>query len=431
MADKRLDRFFTQTHTNGLETSIGRFYSIYRGYVTSTLDNDAMGRVKLHVPLVSSQPELPAYALPVMPFGGRGYGVFFQPSVGESVYVLFEHGNVNKPLYIGGWWASPGGITELPPEIGNPINPSSTKVIKTPVGHGLVFEDSATYGKRVELFSGTNLTTKLHRLLFDDTVSNERILLQSSQGHFLTMSDAAQFVRLSSLEGFQLLLSDTLDSASLLTPSGHKLELSDASQAITVTTATGHSFALSDVLGGMAFSSVGGRTIQFNDSTQALTIQDPLGNSVIAGPTGISMVSASAVSIVAAAAASIVAAGAVSVIGNGTSMTSLGGQPAVQFGTGASTSLFLGAMTSTIIGAISIVLAGGGLVAVAGALVVQASVLLLGGAAARKLVDERIIPWLATHTHTAIGLGAPTSPPIQAPLILVPNAYTTSKVKAE
>lgn len=432
-----LEQFVEQTKFFGLETSAKRFYSVYRGIVTSTLDEDRMGRIKVRVPLISEQLELPHYAFPIAPFAGLGYGIFFQPAVGEQVYVLFEHGDINKPLYVGGWWANPA-TSDLPGEIFNPANPTSTKLIKTPIGHGIVFEE-ASAAKRVEIFSGEQsgpgTTLKLHRIVLDDT--NERILLESKGKHFLSLSDivGAQFVRLGSTSGFLLTLDDTLQRASVVTPGGHTLRLDDQQQEIVILTKLGHSMRLSDLLNIASMQTVGGRAVRLDDTSQTLTIQDSALNSVIFSPVGVSVVAAGALSMVASAAATLVSAGPMTLTGGGVSLTSLGGAPSSQLNTGNASSLTLGTVANTIVGAVLMILLGGASVNVVGGLAVFGLSIVLGGAAARRLVDERILAWLAAHTHpfTAVGLGVPgvTGVPVTAAALTVPGAYTTTKVTAE
>lgn len=51
----------------------------------------------------------------------------------------------------------------------------------------------------------------------------------------------------------------------------------------------------------------------------------------------------------------------------------------------------------------------------------------LGAAATLRLIDERIIAWLAAHVHTSTAPGSPTSPPV---VPLVTEAVSTTITRA-
>lgn len=95
---------------SGLEGAIGRYYSVYRGRVVDTADPQRQDRIKVHVPRVSvgGDAPLPTWAYPILPTvtGGAQTGSSEVPPVGALVWVMFEDGQINKPVYMaGGWWA--------------------------------------------------------------------------------------------------------------------------------------------------------------------------------------------------------------------------------------------------------------------------------------------------------------------------------------
>ena len=61
-----------------------------------------------------------------------------------------------------------------------------------------------------------------------------------------------------------------------------------------------------------------------------------------------------------------------------------------------------------------------------GEVTVDAPAIKLGANAARRLIDERIIAWCASHTHTTTAPGSPTSPPT-APLLVETVATTVTR----
>jgi uncharacterized protein involved in type VI secretion and phage assembly len=94
----------------GLEGALSRFYSTYRGIVTENDDPERQDRVRVHVPrlTVSGAEPLAAWAYPVMTgmTAANGSGSCEVPPVGATVWVVFEDGQIDKPLYFsGGWWA--------------------------------------------------------------------------------------------------------------------------------------------------------------------------------------------------------------------------------------------------------------------------------------------------------------------------------------
>jgi uncharacterized protein involved in type VI secretion and phage assembly len=63
---------------------------------------------------------------------GKGRGAFFMPEVDDEVLVAFEHGDFDHPFIVGFLW---NGVDQ-PPETTN-----KNRIIKTPGGHQLRFED--------------------------------------------------------------------------------------------------------------------------------------------------------------------------------------------------------------------------------------------------------------------------------------------------
>lgn len=410
------ERFIRETQELGFEQSAGRFYSIYRGEVVDNVDSEGMGRIKVKLTLLNDEPSLAQLAIPVMPFGGPGYGFFFPPYVGDPVYILFEHGDPDTPYYMGGYWTSITGTTPLPTEISNRQQPT-TRLIKTKIGHALIFEDEGPV-KKVELRTGENLTERLHYLLLDDT--NEMIVLETAGGYFLSMSDMADVARFYAA-GYKLELNEGLQKILLTTPDMRSLEINDQTQLVELTNKLGSKLTINEATGLTEMISKTGAKVSISDNAQTITTQDVLGNLVMTSPAGVTVTSAAAVNVTAAAA--------VNIVGSGITNTSSG--PFTSFGVGASTSLFVGSVASIIVGAFSAILLGATTLTSIGVFTLIGTVILLGGPAARKLVDERILLWLSTHTHTAPPLGGPTSPPIQAPALSVPGSYTTTKTLAE
>ena len=87
----------------GLESQ-GLYYGIYRGVVKDNQDPDNYGRVKVHVPQIHGDSYPDVWAWPKAAWAGNKCGFFMIPDVGQTVYVVFDHGRPDKPLWDGGWW---------------------------------------------------------------------------------------------------------------------------------------------------------------------------------------------------------------------------------------------------------------------------------------------------------------------------------------
>ena len=79
------------------------FYGKYRGTVKNNLDPFQQGRVQVSVPAVLGDGEL-SWAMPCAPFAGSGVGLFTVPPTGANVWVEFEAGDTDHPIWSGGFW---------------------------------------------------------------------------------------------------------------------------------------------------------------------------------------------------------------------------------------------------------------------------------------------------------------------------------------
>lgn len=100
-------RFFDRLLLHGLEY-FGLFYGVYRATVVSTTnengDPDPQGRIRVRVPSIGDGDDVERLAYPIVPLAGAGFGIHAMPRVDEFVWVMFENGRVDIPIWIGGWW---------------------------------------------------------------------------------------------------------------------------------------------------------------------------------------------------------------------------------------------------------------------------------------------------------------------------------------
>src|SRR4029453_5035608 len=87
-----------------------RRYGKYRGFVADNEDPQKRGRLKLRVPSVLGE-EQSDWALPCLPFGGAaGHGFFSVPEVNAQLWVEFEEGDVQRPIWVGTFWMAEADV---------------------------------------------------------------------------------------------------------------------------------------------------------------------------------------------------------------------------------------------------------------------------------------------------------------------------------
>lgn len=86
-----------------------RYYGKYRGMVINNIDLENRGRILVEVPDVL--PLTSSWALPCMPVTGIQCGIYAVPTIGSRVWVEFEQGDPDYPIWVGGYW---GTMAEVP-----------------------------------------------------------------------------------------------------------------------------------------------------------------------------------------------------------------------------------------------------------------------------------------------------------------------------
>lgn len=97
-------------------------YGKYRGKVAANADPMQLGRIQVTCPAVLGDGRL-AWALPCTPYAGPGVGFFAVPPAGADVWVEFEGGDPDHPIWAGCFWST--GQVPAQPAV------ATTKMLKT------------------------------------------------------------------------------------------------------------------------------------------------------------------------------------------------------------------------------------------------------------------------------------------------------------
>src|SRR6185312_3412049 len=90
--------------------AMNKFFGKYRGTVIQNVDPEQRGRIQVMVPDVSGL--IPSsWAMPCVPIAGKQSGVYVAPQIGAGVWIEFEQGDPDYPVWVGGFW---GSAAEVP-----------------------------------------------------------------------------------------------------------------------------------------------------------------------------------------------------------------------------------------------------------------------------------------------------------------------------
>ena len=118
-----------------------RYYGKYRGTVLQNIDPEQIGRIMVEVPdVLGLTPS--SWAMPCVPAAGIQAGCFIVPPIGSQVWVEFEQGDPNYPIWTGGFW---GLVADLPIFATSPppIPPGQNIVLQSIGQNTVLVSDSA------------------------------------------------------------------------------------------------------------------------------------------------------------------------------------------------------------------------------------------------------------------------------------------------
>lgn len=105
-------------------------YGKYRGLVLNNVDPLQKARILVQVPDVLGL-GTSSWAMPCVPIAGPQMGVYVVPPIGGGVWVEFEGGNTDFPIWTGGFW---GSAAEVPVLALAPAIPGSPNIVLQTLG---------------------------------------------------------------------------------------------------------------------------------------------------------------------------------------------------------------------------------------------------------------------------------------------------------
>jgi hypothetical protein len=120
---------------------INKYYGKYRGTVVNNIDPEQRGRIQAIIPDVLGL--IPSsWAMPCVPIAGKQEGIFVVPQIGAGVWMEFEQGESDYPIWVGGFWGIAAEVPALalvPP----PIPPGQNIVLQTTLQNSIILSDAA------------------------------------------------------------------------------------------------------------------------------------------------------------------------------------------------------------------------------------------------------------------------------------------------
>jgi hypothetical protein len=151
-----------------------KFYGKYRGTVINNIDPLQTGRLIVQVPDVSNV--IPTtWAMPCFPMTGKQMGAYMIPQIGAGVWVEFEQGHADHPIWSGCWY---GVAAEVPALAFAGIPASPNIVLQTMAQNSFVVSDLPGPTGGIMLKSATGAS-----IIVNDT----GIYIQNGKGASLVM----------------------------------------------------------------------------------------------------------------------------------------------------------------------------------------------------------------------------------------------------
>jgi uncharacterized protein involved in type VI secretion and phage assembly len=154
--------------------SNGKYFGKYRGTVVNNIDPMQIGRLTVLVPDVKGI--IPStWAMPCFPISGKQMGAYNIPQIGAGVWVEFEQGDPDYPIWSGCFYGSAAEVPALA-LAGVAANPPI--VVQTTLQNSIVISDVPGPTGGIMLRSTTGATL---------TVNDTGIYIQNGKGASVTL----------------------------------------------------------------------------------------------------------------------------------------------------------------------------------------------------------------------------------------------------
>ena len=166
---------------------MGQYLGKYRGTVLDNIDPLQIGRLIVQVTDVSQV--LPTtWAMPCFPFAGIQSGSFAVPEVGSKVWVEFEQGDPDNPIWVGCFWETAAEV----PALALAAPPGLQQIVLQTIGQNtLLISDvpGPTGGILLKSTTGAIIS-----------ISDTGIIISNGQGATIAMNGPAVTVNEGALE---------------------------------------------------------------------------------------------------------------------------------------------------------------------------------------------------------------------------------------
>ncbi len=115
----------------------GPYYGKFRGTVVNNVDPMQIGRIMATVPDVTGL--VPStWCMPCFPVAGMQMGIWAVPMIGAGVWIEYEQGNPDHPIWTGCYV---GTVAEKPLLANTAPPPTPAITLQTPLKNGIVISD--------------------------------------------------------------------------------------------------------------------------------------------------------------------------------------------------------------------------------------------------------------------------------------------------
>ena len=155
------------TNATSPAREVGTYFGKFRGTVFNNIDPLGKARLQVVVPDVSLIPS--TWAMPCVPVAGLQMGAISIPPIGAGVWVEYEQGDPDYPIWVGCWW---GSVAEMP---------VLSQLVRPPI-QGFTFETTLKNGFQVSNLPGHTGGILLKKTTGSSiSVSDTGIIIQSGK----------------------------------------------------------------------------------------------------------------------------------------------------------------------------------------------------------------------------------------------------------